>query len=258
MQDIIHAGSSYTHGGDAYPYAKKAGLNPQHLMDFSVNVNALGAPGQLEILLQKAYSDITRYPDIHYTCLSEQIQRYCKWQDRQFQYHRQLQYHRQTAGGLTGQNWQAADSSAESVHDPISFSADRHSLYTDDRADKDDKADRDIQDGTDACHPSRFPAVIPGNGASEIIYLYFQYHQFEKVLIPAPTFSEYARAAQIAGSRVKHIKMSETDGFCIDPEVLISCLKKDKSLKCLVLCNPNNPTSALIPREMLQFLITQA
>lgn len=62
--------------------------------------------------------------------------------------------------------------------------------------------------------------VIVGNGSTELIYLFADVFidKGDVALIPAPTFSEYERAAKKAGAKTKHIKLSrrlqvETDIF---------------------------------------------
>jgi threonine-phosphate decarboxylase len=59
------------------------------------------------------------------------------------------------------------------------------------------------------------------------------------VTIPVPSFTEYERAARIAKSRVKFIRLLASEGFCLRPDYIKNC-------DILFLCNPNNPTGNLI------------
>lgn len=97
--------------------------------------------------------------------------------------------------------------------------------------------------------------VIVGNGSTELIYLFADVFmdKGDVALIPAPTFSEYERAAKKAGARPKHIKLSrsfqvETDRFT----------REMRGAKVVFLCNPNNPTSILMSRTNLTEIVEKA
>ncbi|MEW6274396.1 MAG: threonine-phosphate decarboxylase [Bacillota bacterium] len=81
--------------------------------------------------------------------------------------------------------------------------------------------------------------VIAGNGASELISLFFRAAGPRRVLLPAPTYSDYARAALAAGSRVEFF--FSPDKFAYPLESLARELTRSRC-DALVFCNPNNPT----------------
>ena len=97
--------------------------------------------------------------------------------------------------------------------------------------------------------------VIVGNGSTELIYLFAQVFlkKGDIAVVPAPTFGEYANAAARSGSKVKQVKMSRD--FQIEPNVF---KRKMEGSKVVFLCNPNNPTSMLIPHETLVELLEKA
>jgi threonine-phosphate decarboxylase len=98
--------------------------------------------------------------------------------------------------------------------------------------------------------------VIVGNGSTELIYLFSEVfiEKGDEVLIPIPTFGEYENAVRKAGGKPKHIRLNKD--FTID---LNNFLREIGSLtKVIFLCNPNNPTSTLIPREDLLEIIKKA
>ena len=101
-------------------------------------------------------------------------------------------------------------------------------------------------------------SIIIGNGASEIIFLLFDVLRPRKVLIPAPTFSEYAHAAHSFGIDVKYFELKEVTNFKLDIQSLINQLFEDKDIDTIFLCNPNNPTSLLATKVDLLYLIEQA
>lgn len=81
--------------------------------------------------------------------------------------------------------------------------------------------------------------VLVGNGSTELIYLILNALRPAAVTIPAPSFTEYERAARIAKSKVKFIRLLDSEGFCFRPDRIKDC-------DTLFLCNPNNPTGNLL------------
>lgn len=81
--------------------------------------------------------------------------------------------------------------------------------------------------------------VLVGNGSTELIYLVMGALRSSSVSIPAPSFTEYERAAGIVKRRVKFIRLLENEGFRLKTKNLKPC-------DTLFLCNPNNPTGNLI------------
>lgn len=91
--------------------------------------------------------------------------------------------------------------------------------------------------------------ILLGNGAVEIIYLLCFYLKPQKVLILAPTFSEYAKAAQAAQADIKYLPLDPDTGFTLDLKILEENLK---GVQLFFLCNPNNPVGNLIPYPVLK------
>jgi threonine-phosphate decarboxylase len=94
--------------------------------------------------------------------------------------------------------------------------------------------------------------IIPGNGASEIIYLLLNTLKPKNLLLYAPTFSEYQKAVRLGKVTVHYYELPEVDGFSPDLTKLAEFIDK---VDCLCLCNPNNPTSTLLsPAELTELL----
>ena len=90
-------------------------------------------------------------------------------------------------------------------------------------------------------------AVVPGNGAVEVIYKTIQALPVERVIIAAPTFSEYRRAAELTGRKFNELILYDIRG-----RLMMENLKEAVPERALVvLCNPNNPTGTLTPRDDL-------
>ena len=79
--------------------------------------------------------------------------------------------------------------------------------------------------------------VVVGNGATEVLFLYMKAVKAKKVLIIAPTFAEYERAARAAGRDVKFFPLSKD--FSLNENMLLDFITDED---VVVMCNPNNPT----------------
>lgn len=94
--------------------------------------------------------------------------------------------------------------------------------------------------------------IVCGNGSNGLIHLIPRVFRPRKVLVPIPTFSEYAAAAKDAGAEVVTVALKERDGFHMNPVEISSALQ---GVDMAFLCNPNNPTGqALSKTEMLEFM----
>lgn len=89
--------------------------------------------------------------------------------------------------------------------------------------------------------------VLCGNGSTELIYLVARALAPGRVLIPAPTFSEYERACLIVpGTSCARFVLARENNFDLDPGEFIAAMA---GCDMAFLCNPNNPTGRLLRRE---------
>jgi threonine-phosphate decarboxylase len=97
--------------------------------------------------------------------------------------------------------------------------------------------------------------IIIGNGSTELMYLFAEtfMRKGEVALIPAPTFGEYESAIRKTGEQPKFVKLDKN--FNIDTKAFE---REMRSAKIVYLCNPNNPTSMLIPTETLTGILDKA
>ncbi len=84
--------------------------------------------------------------------------------------------------------------------------------------------------------------MLIGNGSTELIYLILNAFQPATVTLPAPSFSEYERAARILKKKVRFTRLSPDEGFSLTAEHIKDC-------DMLFLCNPNNPTGNLLVKN---------
>ncbi len=98
--------------------------------------------------------------------------------------------------------------------------------------------------------------IVPGNGATETIFLYCRSRKPKRSLIIAPTFSEYERALREIDSEIVFHELKEEKNFVPDFQEIMD--KLDNSFELIVICNPNNPTGVLYHREELLALAQKA
>lgn len=99
-------------------------------------------------------------------------------------------------------------------------------------------------------------SIVSGNGSTELIYLLVRALRPRRVLVPAPTFSEYERACGlIDGTSCIHYNLSGQEGFAIDPGRFVESMA---GCDMAFLCNPNNPTGRLVEREVVLELVRAA
>lgn len=94
-------------------------------------------------------------------------------------------------------------------------------------------------------------SIICGNGSTELIYLLVKALKPDRVLIPAPTFSEYERAVYVNRApyksiSIRYLHLQRKNNFTIRPDEFI---KHMEGCTMAFLCNPNNPTGRLLPRD---------
>ncbi len=97
--------------------------------------------------------------------------------------------------------------------------------------------------------------IFIGNGASELIVMSMQglLDNGDEVLIPAPDYPLYTAAVSLAGGTARHYLCDEGSGWLPDLDDMRSKIT-DKT-KAIVVINPNNPTGALYPDDILQGIV---
>ena len=98
--------------------------------------------------------------------------------------------------------------------------------------------------------------IAMGAGSSEIIrnFPYVFVSPGESVLIPTPSFAEYAQQCRLAGVQVDYLPLKKENDFRIDTAELFEKLKS-KHYKAFYLCNPNNPTGRIESREKVREIV---
>ncbi len=94
--------------------------------------------------------------------------------------------------------------------------------------------------------------IYTGNGASELIQMSMHalLNNGDEVLIPSPDYPLWTACANLAGGKAVHYVCDEQSEWNPDLKDIES--KITDRTKAIVVINPNNPTGALYPREVLE------
>ena len=97
--------------------------------------------------------------------------------------------------------------------------------------------------------------VYTGNGVSELITLSMQglLNCGDEILVPAPDYPLWTASVTLSGGTAVHYLCDEGAEWYPDIEDIKS--KITSRTKGIVIINPNNPTGALYPRELLEEIV---
>lgn len=97
--------------------------------------------------------------------------------------------------------------------------------------------------------------IMVGAGSSELIRNFPNafLEPGDKALLHRPSFAEYEQQCRIAGAEIVWNDLLEEDGFRIDPEKVTALI--EGGARAVYICNPNNPTGRIEPRDKLVRII---
>ncbi len=97
--------------------------------------------------------------------------------------------------------------------------------------------------------------IIIGNGVSELIVMVLQalLNNGDEVLIPAPDYPLWTAAVSLSGGTPRHYRCDESSNWWPDLDDLRG--KITPNTRAIVVINPNNPTGALYPPDLLRALV---
>lgn len=100
--------------------------------------------------------------------------------------------------------------------------------------------------------------IYLGNGVSEMIMMSMQglLDNGDEILLPAPDYPLWTGAVTLAGGKAVHYICDEQSDWYPDIEDMRS--KITDRTKGIVVINPNNPTGALYPKEVLEQIVELA
>ncbi|MBR6207158.1 MAG: pyridoxal phosphate-dependent aminotransferase [Oscillospiraceae bacterium] len=100
--------------------------------------------------------------------------------------------------------------------------------------------------------------IFTGNGASELITMSMQglLDNGDEILVPAPDYPLWTASVSLAGGTAVHYICDEQSNWYPDIEDIRA--KITDRTKGIVVINPNNPTGALYPKEVLEQIVELA
>ena len=100
--------------------------------------------------------------------------------------------------------------------------------------------------------------IYTGNGVSELINLSMSalLNDGDEVLIPSPDYPLWTACVTLAGGKAVHYICDEQSDW--NPDIADIRSKITPNTKAIVIINPNNPTGALYPREILEEIVKVA
>ena len=100
--------------------------------------------------------------------------------------------------------------------------------------------------------------IYIGNGASELIVMAMQalLNNGDEVLVPAPDYPLWTAAVNLSGGHARHYLCDEANGWL--PAIDDMRAKITDKTRAIVVINPNNPTGAVYPVEVLKEIIQLA
>ena len=97
--------------------------------------------------------------------------------------------------------------------------------------------------------------IYTGNGVSELIQLCMNVllNTGDEILIPSPDYPLWTACATLAGGTAVHYLCDEQAEWT--PDLADMEAKVTSNTKAIVIINPNNPTGAVYPREVLEQIV---
>ena len=97
--------------------------------------------------------------------------------------------------------------------------------------------------------------IYIGNGVSELILLSMNalLNNGDEVLVPAPDYPLWTAAVSLSGGTARHYLCDEANDWLPDLDDIRA--KITDTTRAIVVINPNNPTGALYPDEILQGIL---
>lgn len=90
--------------------------------------------------------------------------------------------------------------------------------------------------------------VTAGNGTTQLIYRIPRALGVKKALVIGPTYADYQDACAMHAVACEHLICQEADDFIPDMDAVC---RSAASVGLVFLCNPNNPTGAMVARDAI-------
>lgn len=96
--------------------------------------------------------------------------------------------------------------------------------------------------------------LIMCNGATELVTYLNQHFVKESICVPVPTWGRWTDQPKELGKKVVYYERKEENDYHLNPQDFVDFALKNK-VDSVVICNPNNPTGALLSKhEMMEII----
>lgn len=97
--------------------------------------------------------------------------------------------------------------------------------------------------------------IVPGAGLDDVFntLAVLLIESGDEVVIADPTFGIYRSLFTLHGATIRNVPLGPAPDFALDVEGMINAV--NENTKLVVLCNPNNPTGHIFPREDIERIV---
>ena len=131
----------------------------------------------------------------------------------------------------------------ESAVEAMRLAAGKVSLYPDADA-------YELRSALAKYHDVQMNQIILGDGSNELLKLLSLafLEPGDEIIMPKPSFGEYARTAKVCGAVAKAIPL--TEDYAVDLPAMVAAI--GSKTKMIYICNPNNPTGTVVDKRLLK------
>ena len=131
----------------------------------------------------------------------------------------------------------------ESAVEAMRLAAGKVSLYPDADA-------YELRSALAKYHDVQMNQIILGDGSNELLKLLSLafLEPGDEIIMPKPSFGEYARTAKVCGALAKAIPL--TEDYTVDLPAMVAAI--GSKTKMIYICNPNNPTGTVVDKRLLK------
>ena len=100
--------------------------------------------------------------------------------------------------------------------------------------------------------------IITSGGSEAVLFAFMScLNPGDEIIVPEPAYANYMSFAISAGAVIRTVTTTIDEGFCLPKVEKFEELINERT-KAILICNPNNPTGALYPKEVLQKIVDLA
>mgnify|MGYP001024751362 CR=1 FL=1 len=100
--------------------------------------------------------------------------------------------------------------------------------------------------------------IITSGGSEAVLFSFLScLNPGDEIIVPEPAYANYMAFAISAGAKIRTIATTIEEGFSLPKVEKFEELINERT-KAILICNPNNPTGALYPKEILEQIVELA